>query len=81
MYTGRRILGGNSNALTGDFSFGITGTLLKKGIPIQGVSEMNISGNIFDLLSKYQTAANDVWTFGSYRTPSLLFDAIQFSGT
>lgn len=74
-------LGGNSNALTGDFSFGITGTLFEKGIPIQGVSEMNISGNIFDLLSKYQIAANDVWTFGSYRTPSLLFDAIQFSGT
>ena len=26
-------LGGNSNALTGDFSFGITGTLLKKVFP------------------------------------------------
>lgn len=73
-------LGGNSNALTGDFSFGITGTLFEHGEAVQGVSEMNISGNIFELLQKYQQAANDVWTFGSYRTPSLLFDAIQFSG-
>jgi PmbA protein len=73
-------LGGNSNGITGDFSFGITGTLFEHGEPVQAVSEMNISGNLFPMLESYQAAASDVWTYGSYRVPSLLFDGIQFSG-
>lgn len=73
-------LGGNTNAITGDYSFGITGTLFENGNPVQGVSEMNISGNVFTLLQQWQKAGSDVWTFGSYRVPSLLFDGIQFSG-
>jgi PmbA protein len=73
-------LGGNSNLMTGDFSFGITGTLFEKGEAVQGVSEMNVSGNIFDICSKYLQPANDVWTYSSWRTPSLLFDDVQFSG-
>ena len=73
-------LGGNTNPITGDYSFGITGTLFKNGKAVQGVSEMNISGNLFDLLPKWQEAATDIWTFGHYRVPSLLFNDIQFSG-
>ena len=73
-------LGGNANAMTGDFSFGITGTLFEKGEAIQGVSEMNVSGNIFDLCAQYLQPANDVWTYSAWRTPSLLFDNVQFSG-
>lgn len=73
-------LGGNSNAMTGDFSFGITGTLFEHGQPVQGVSEMNVSGNIFELCSQFQQAANDVWTYSSWLSPSLLFDNVQFSG-
>lgn len=73
-------LGGNANAMTGDFSFGITGTLFENGEPIKGISEMNVSGNIFSLCEQYLQPANDVWTFSSWRTPSLLFDNVQFSG-
>ncbi|MEC8379300.1 MAG: TldD/PmbA family protein [Myxococcota bacterium] len=73
-------LGGNANAMTGDFSFGITGTLFEKGEAIQGISEMNVSGNIFDLCAQYLQPANDVWTYSAWRTPSLLFDNVQFSG-
>lgn len=74
-------LGGNSSSITGDFSFGITGTLFENGSPVRPVSEMNVSGNLFTLLERWQAAANDVWTFGAWRSPSLLFDDIQFSGT
>ena len=74
-------LGGNASATTGDFSFGVSGTLLENGQPVRAVSEMNISGSLFDLLDRYQTAADDVWTYGAWRVPSLLFDDIQFSGT
>lgn len=73
-------LGGNSSTITGDFSFGIIGTLFEDGEPVQPVSEMNVSGNLFELLERWQDAGDDVWTYGAWRVPSLLFDNIQFSG-
>ena len=73
-------LGGNSNASTGRYSFGIRGTLFKNGEAVQPISEMNISGSIFDLMGGFVEAANDPWLSGSCRSPSLLFDAVQFSG-
>lgn len=73
-------LGGNSNAATGRYSFGIRGTLYENGEAVAPVSEMNISGSIFDLMGGFLEAANDPWKSGSCRSPSLLFDAVQFSG-
>ncbi|MEL6349028.1 MAG: metallopeptidase TldD-related protein, partial [Myxococcota bacterium] len=74
-------LGGNTSEITGDFSFGVNGTLFENGEPVQAVSEMNISGNLFELMERWQAAADDVWTYSAWRSPSLLFDDIQFSGT
>ncbi len=74
-------LGGNSNPATGRYSFGIHGTLFHHGEVAAAVSEMNISGSIFDLLGNFAEAANDVHTASSCRSPSLLFDAVQFSGS
>jgi len=74
-------LGGNANPTSGDFSFGINGVLYAHGQPVQNLSEMNISGNLFELLERYVAAANDVWSWSAWRTPSLLFDDIQFSGS
>ena len=73
-------LGGNANSTTGDFSFGIRGTLLEHGAPARSVSEMNIAGNLFELYERYLEAGNDVRRYGSSRVPSVLFDDIQFSG-
>ena len=73
-------LGGNANPITGDFSYGITGRYFEKGEYVQGVSEMNISGNIIEVMKSFEVAANDVWTYSSYRTPSLLFGNVQCSG-
>jgi PmbA protein len=73
-------LGGNSNPTTGRYSFGIRGTLYEKGEAVTPVSEMNITGSIFDLLAGFAEAADDTWTNGACRSPSLLFDAVQFSG-
>lgn len=73
-------LGGNSNPATGRYSFGIRGTLYENGKALGSVSEMNISGSVFDLLGGFVEAADDPWLNGSCRSPSLLFDAVQFSG-
>ncbi len=74
-------LGGNSNGLTGDFSFGVQGLLVERGEVAAHLGEMNVSGNIESVLKAMVEPANDVWTWSSLRSPSLLFEGIQFSGT
>jgi PmbA protein len=74
-------LGGNSNGQTGDFSFGVQGLLLENGEVVKHLSGMNVSGNIGELLMRFAEAGSDVWTWSSLRSPSLLFEDVQFSGT
>lgn len=74
-------LGGNSNGNTGDFSFGVQGLLVERGEVTQHLSEMNVSGNVLEIFHQYAESADDVWIYGGTRTPSLLFDGVQFSGT
>lgn len=73
-------LGGNSNGVTGDFSFGIQGVLYEHGEVKAHLSEMNVSGNILELLQRLSEVGSDVWTWSSLRSPSLLFDGVEFSG-
>jgi PmbA protein len=73
-------LGGNTNTINGDFSFGIRGMRLENGVAVAPVSEMNIAGNLFTLLPRFIEAADDTWRHTSVVSPSLLFDDIQFSG-
>lgn len=73
-------LGGNTNGLTGDFSFGIQGMLVENGAVVSNLSEMNVSGNLTDVLGRYVEGGNDVWKWSGLRAPSMLFDGIEFSG-
>ena len=72
--------GGNSNPTTGDFSFGIEGFLIEKGIATIPVSEMNITGNILDLWANLEEVGNDPRETSSWRLPSLLFSNVNFNG-
>jgi PmbA protein len=74
-------LGGNSNPTTGDFSFGIRGRLLEHGVPTAPLAEMNVAGNVKDVLHRLVALGNDPWTFSSTRSPTLVFDDVPFSGT
>ena len=74
-------LGGNSNGVTGDFSFGIRGVLLENGEPAQTLAEMNISGNLLSIFHQLIEVDNDPWTWSTVRSPSLVFDDVSFSGT
>jgi PmbA protein len=73
-------LGGNANGTTGDFSFGIRGHMLRGGELAEPVSEMNVSGNYLELLQKLLKVGNDPVPWSAFRTPSLVFEGIQFSG-
>lgn len=72
--------GGNCNGSTGDYSYGIEGFLVENGKLVKPVTEMNITGNMKNLLTKIGELGNDVKTDTSVRTPSILFNDVDFSG-
>ncbi len=72
--------GGNANGSTGDFSYGIEGFLIEKGTIIKPVSEMNITGNLLQLYKNLAEVGNDVYEDTAWRSPSLLFNDVSFSG-
>ncbi len=72
--------GGNSNSSTGDFSYGIEGFLIEKGVLTTPVSEMNVTGNMITLWESLVEAGNDARLTSSWRIPSLVFENVDFSG-
>lgn len=73
-------LGGNGNGLTGDFSYGIQGVLYENGVARTNLSEMNLSGNVLEIFHQFAEAADDPYVYSPVRSPSLVFDGVQFSG-
>jgi PmbA protein len=73
-------IGGNSNSTTGDFSVGIVGQYIENGKIVRPVNEMNITGNVTELWNQLVEVGNDPRVYSSWRTPSLYFKDIQFSG-
>ena len=73
-------LGGNSNGTTGDFSLGVQGYRVRNGQIAEPVSEMNISGNQNELWKRLAAVGNDPYPYSAGRTPTLVFDGVQFAG-
>jgi PmbA protein len=74
-------LGGNADLTTGDFSFGLRGFLVRGGEVVQPVSEMNVTGNYGELLQRLSEVGNDPVPWTSFRSPTLVFEDVQFSGS
>jgi PmbA protein len=72
--------GGNSNSSTGAFSFGVEGFLIEHGEATQPINEMNITGNLLTLWQNVIEIGNDPRLTTANRIPSILFDAVSFSG-
>ena len=76
-------LGGNANPITGDFSYGITGRYFEKGEFIQGISEMNISGNIIEVMQSFEQSQQMMFGTTRHTEPHLssseTFNAVGFN--
>ena len=72
--------GGNSNPVTGDFSYGIEGFLFERGRIVRPVSGMLMTGNFLTLWSKLLFAGDDARTCQSKLIPTLAFAEVDFSG-
>jgi PmbA protein len=73
-------LGGNSNGTTGDFSLGAQGFRVRGGQIAEPVSEMNVSGNHLELWRRLVAVGNDPYPWSAMRTPTLVFEGVQFAG-
>jgi PmbA protein len=73
-------LGGNSNATTGDFSLGVQGWRVRGGRRAEPVGEMNVSGNQLELWRRLAAVGNDPYPYSASRTPTLVFEGVQFAG-
>lgn len=74
-------IGGNANLTSGDFSFGLRGHLIRDGEVAEPVSEMNVTGSYLDLLGCLAVVGNDPVPWFPCRTPALVFEDVQFSGS
>ena len=74
-------IGGNKDAVRGDFSYGIVGIAIEKGQLTTPVSEMNINGNYNTLWNRFSAIGNDVYLYSNFMTPSLRIDDVSLSGT
>jgi PmbA protein len=73
-------LGGNSNATTGDFSFGVQGLELVNGQLAGPIGEMNVSGNLLELWKRLAAVGDDPFPYSSVRVPSLVFEGVMVAG-
>jgi PmbA protein len=73
-------IGGNYNATTGEFSYGIIGEYIENGKVVQPVNEMNVSGKYQDLWMNLFALGNDPYRLSADRCPSLWFKEVQFAG-
>ena len=72
--------GGNSNPVTGDFSYGIEGYLFEEGRIVRPVSGMLMTGNLLTLWSRLLFAGDDARPCQTKLIPTLAFGEVDFSG-
>jgi len=73
-------IGGNSNATTGDFSFGLMGFEIVDGALARPVNEMNLTGNLESFWNRLVELGSDAFAYSPVRVPSLWFKEIELSG-
>jgi PmbA protein len=73
-------LGGNMDSTTGDFSMGVRGHLIDQGTIGAPVGEMNVTGNIAQVFASLVEVGNDPWPYSSVRSPTMVFEDVQFGG-
>ena len=71
--------GGNCNAATGDFSYGVEGLLFENGKVTAPICNMLITGNIVELWNNLIAAGNDPLDGMSRQVPTLAFKDVNFS--
>jgi PmbA protein len=70
-----------ANPITGDFSLGVSGFLIKNGKKITPVKGMALAGNIITLFRNVLQVGSDLRFYGKVGAPTLLIESMEVSGT
>lgn len=73
-------IGFGVNLTTGDFSRGAQGFWIEKGRVTYPVTEINLSGNLRDMVASIDAVGNDLLWRGSSASPSFRMSRMQVSG-
>ena len=70
------------DVISGDFSFGGSGFLVKNGVRLQAVRNVTISGNFYDLILNLGAVGNKVYANSdrSFFSPMMRFENISVAG-
>jgi PmbA protein len=74
------LMGFGVNLTTGDFSRGAQGFWIEKGKITYPVTEINLSGNLKDMLANIDAVGNDLLWHGSSAAPSFRMSRLTISG-
>ena len=69
-----------ANSISGDFSIGIKGFLIKNGEMIHPISHVTFSGNFLTILQNLEEIGDDLIFQGAFGSPSLLVGTFSLSG-
>ncbi len=74
------LMGFGINLTTGDFSRGAAGIRIRNGELAEPVSEINISGNLRDMLNDVDAVGDDSQWFGQTAAPTIRMSCMTISG-
>ncbi|GBR74327.1 peptidase PmbA [Candidatus Termititenax aidoneus] len=69
-----------ADPVSGEFSFGAAGQLIRDGRLAEPVKDMAIAGNLVDLLKSIKACGSDLEFSGHYGSPSILIENIMVAG-
>jgi PmbA protein len=75
------LMGFGFNATTGDYSRGAAGFWIRNGELAFPVTEVNISGNMTEMLASVDAVGNDLQAFGATAAPTVRISSMTVSGT
>ena len=74
------LMGQGANTVTGDYSRGAAGFLVRNGQLDQPVEEITVAGNLKDMFRTLRAVGSDTDTRGAIRTGSILLDDVMVAG-
>jgi PmbA protein len=74
------LLGQGVNLVTGDYSRGVAGFLLRHGEVVHAVSEVTLAGNLMDMYRRVAAIGSDINRCGSIHTGSVLVEGMTLAG-
>ena len=73
-------IGRGLNPVTGDYSRGVSGFWVERGVIVHPVGGMTLAGNLLDMFLSVEAVGAEVYDNGARRSGSVLLGPVQLSG-